>query len=66
MVENIHKINECPDCADPDVVYNERKQQVVCKACGLIYEPLTPKDEETYLGLGKEVNSKSAKKAKRR
>lgn len=49
MVKDIYEIKECPDCASMSVIYNERRQQVVCKSCGLIYEPLTPKEEETYL-----------------
>ena len=72
MVKDIHEIKECPDCASMDILYNERRQQVICRACGLIYEPLTPREEETYLGyLGlakkttpKKVKRKAKKKAR--
>ena len=46
VVKDIHEIKECPECASINIVYNETKQQVICKDCGLIYEPLTPKEEE--------------------
>jgi transcription initiation factor TFIIIB Brf1 subunit/transcription initiation factor TFIIB len=65
MVKGVFKIKECPDCASMDIVHNERRQQVVCKSCGLIYEPLTPKEEETYLGylgLASKAPATNAKK----
>jgi len=49
MVKDIAEIGECPDCASLEIVHNSRLQQVVCKSCGLIYEPLTPRDEQNYL-----------------
>ena len=48
MVSNIKEITECPDCGSTNLVYNEEKSQVICKDCGLIYEPLTPKEEKKY------------------
>lgn len=50
MAKDIHDVKECPDCASPELIYNERRQQVVCKDCGLIYAELTPKEEATYTG----------------
>ncbi len=58
MVESIHEIKECPDCASMDIIYNDRRQQVICKECGLIYEPLTPKEEETYFSAPRRAESK--------
>ena len=41
-ITDIHEIKECPDCASQNLVYNEERQQVICRDCGLIYEPLAP------------------------
>lgn len=54
MVNDINEIKACPECASSDIIYNEEKQQVICKSCGLIYEPLAIKE------------SKAEKKAKPR
>lgn len=48
MIKNIHKIKECPDCAGRKLFYDDDKQQVICKDCGLIYEPLAPKQEKKF------------------
>jgi len=45
---DIHDIKECPDCASQNIVYNEERQQVICRECGLIYEPLTPEAEAKF------------------
>jgi transcription initiation factor TFIIIB Brf1 subunit/transcription initiation factor TFIIB len=45
---NIHDIKECPDCASENLVYNEERQQVICRDCGLIYEPLAPEIEKRF------------------
>ncbi len=47
-IKDIHEVKECPECASMNIVYNEKKQQVICRDCGLIYEPLTPKEEEKF------------------
>ena len=48
MIKNMRKIKECPDCASTNVIYDGKKQQVICKDCGLIYEPLAPKQEKKF------------------
>ncbi|HLD33863.1 MAG TPA: hypothetical protein VJB66_04000 [Candidatus Nanoarchaeia archaeon] len=53
MVLDIYEIKECPDCGSSEIIYNEKKHHVICKDCNVIYEPLTPKEEETYLGYSK-------------
>ncbi len=45
---DIHDIKECPDCASQNIVYNDERQQVICRDCGLIYEPLTPEAEAKF------------------
>jgi transcription initiation factor TFIIIB Brf1 subunit/transcription initiation factor TFIIB len=48
MIKDMRKIKECPDCASRKLFYDDDKQQVICKKCGLIYEPLAPKLEEKF------------------
>ncbi len=48
MINDIRQIKECPDCASSNIVHNIEREQVVCRECGLIYEPLTPAEEEVF------------------
>jgi len=36
------KIKECPDCASRNIIHSEIRDQIICRDCGLVYEPLTP------------------------
>ncbi len=47
-MQDIREIKECPDCASSNIVHNLEREQVVCRECGLIYEPLTPDVEERF------------------
>jgi transcription initiation factor TFIIIB Brf1 subunit/transcription initiation factor TFIIB len=47
-MQDIQEIKECPDCASSNIVHNLEREQVVCRECGLIYEPLTPDVEEKF------------------
>jgi len=64
---DINQIKECPDCASSNIVHNFEREQVVCRECGLIFEPLTPAEEEQFeaahdLGLAKNPAKPAAKK----
>jgi transcription initiation factor TFIIIB Brf1 subunit/transcription initiation factor TFIIB len=48
MIKNIRQVKLCPECGSDNIVYNDRKEQVVCKDCGEIYEPMVPEDEEEF------------------
>lgn len=48
MIGNIHDIKECPQCGSLDLVYRTAQEQVVCKDCGMIFEPLPPAEEEEF------------------
>lgn len=41
IAKDIQKMNECPDCASLNIVHNLDREQLICRECGLIYEPLT-------------------------
>ena len=48
MIKNIQQIRECPDCASSNIVHNEEREEVICRECGLIFEPLAPQMEEAF------------------
>ena len=48
MIKDIKQIKECPDCASSNIVHNIEREQVICRECGLIFEPLTPDVEEEF------------------
>lgn len=48
MIDDINKIKECPDCASMNIVYSISRDQIICKDCGLIFEPLAPEVEATF------------------
>ncbi len=48
MIKDIKEVKECPECGSDNIFHNEKKQQVVCKTCGLIFEPLTPDAEKKF------------------
>jgi transcription initiation factor TFIIIB Brf1 subunit/transcription initiation factor TFIIB len=48
MIRDIHEVTECPDCASSNIMYETKLDQIICRECGLIYEPLTPVEEERY------------------
>ena len=62
---NITEIKECPDCASPNIVRNEEREQLICRECGLIYEPLTPVEEERFEKTHNLAEPKKAKLAKK-
>lgn len=59
---DIKEIKECPDCASSNIVHSEEREQIICRECGLIYEPLTPADENRFESAH-EMGTPSAKKA---
>ncbi|MBW3020441.1 hypothetical protein KY334_04035, partial [Candidatus Woesearchaeota archaeon] len=48
MIKDIHEIKKCPSCLSDDIVYNDKDDQIICKECAEIFEPLTPEDEERF------------------
>ena len=69
MIKDIAEIQECPDCAGINLVKSKDLEQVVCKDCGLVFEPLDPETEEKYekthdLTMGAKKSVPKAKKKK--
>ena len=46
MIDDIKDVKKCPDCYGDELIYKDQDDQVVCRTCGGIFEPLTPKEEE--------------------
>jgi len=72
MIKDVCEVSECPDCASGNIVCNADRQQLICRECGLIFEPLTPVDEAAFershdLGsVAKPVRAKPKAAAKKR
>jgi len=62
---NLQQIKECPDCASSNIVHNLKREQIICRECGLIYEPLTPVEERIFEKTHHMV-TKPAKPAKKK
>jgi len=48
MLKNPLDLKECPDCASPNIGRSEERDQIICRDCGLIFEPLDPETEEQF------------------
>ena len=68
-MKSVCALRECPDCASGNVVCDDAREQLICKDCGLIFEPLVPEEEEnfekTHNIVLAEKKSKSKKAAKK-
>ena len=56
MIKNIKEIKKCPECGSSNIDYDNKKQQIICQDCGMIFEPMAPEREqkfETAAGLKK-------------
>jgi transcription initiation factor TFIIIB Brf1 subunit/transcription initiation factor TFIIB len=45
---DIKKVKFCPECGSNRIRKNVKKQQIICRECGLIYETLSPKEEKRF------------------
>ena len=39
---------ECAECGSKNVHYNEKKEQIICKDCGAIFEEMAPAREKKF------------------
>jgi len=64
-MQDINKMDECPDCASTNIVKNEQREQIICRDCGLIFEPFvteSPIKETKKKTTKKALKKKTAKK----
>jgi len=72
----IEKIKQCPECGSANIVYNKNLNQIICKDCGLIYEPyasvidkiknIAKTTVSVGVGMVKKVARKKGNKAKKK
>lgn len=67
---DIQKMNECPDCASQNIVHSTVREQVICRDCGLVFEPFTSVEKPVVARAppakkAKKAKPKKAKKAKK-
>ena len=48
MITDICKLKECPECASTNIIHSKQRNQLICRDCGLIYEPMAPAREEQF------------------
>ncbi len=62
-MEDLQKIKECPDCASTNILHSQIRDQVICRDCGLIFEPLVL-DVESKLEKNRRLKGKPSKPSK--
>ena len=68
MLKDVKDLRACPDCASGNVAYSDIREQIICRDCGLIFEPLIPTEEQRFEkthGFGEQRESKKVKLAKK-
>lgn len=61
------EIRECPDCGSTNIIHGTIREQIICRDCGLIFEPSVPieaKPAEAPAAPKKAAAKKAKKKAK--
>jgi len=48
MIKDVCELKECPECGSMNIICNKQRNQLICRDCGVIYEPMVPKDEEKF------------------
>jgi transcription initiation factor TFIIIB Brf1 subunit/transcription initiation factor TFIIB len=64
--DHLENITECPDCASQNIVHGMMRDQIICRDCGLIFEPLAPAAAVKPVPAKKGKAKKPAKKAKKK
>jgi len=63
--DHLQSIHECPDCASENIIHSTMRDQVICKDCGLVFEPFMPVDRPVT-AKAREAPARKAKPAKAR
>ncbi len=68
MLKDVKDLQACPDCSSGNVSYSQVREQIICRDCGLIFEPLIPSIEEQFErahGMIKGGSSRPGKEVKK-
>lgn len=60
---DVTDIRECPDCGSPNIIHGTIREQVICRDCGLIFEPAMPIEITPGEAAALAKPAKKAKKA---
>lgn len=60
---DVKEIRDCPDCGSTNIIQSTVRDQVICRECGLIFEPHVPLELEKPVAAPAKVK-KAAKKVK--
>ncbi|MEM4263311.1 MAG: hypothetical protein QW666_00240 [Candidatus Woesearchaeota archaeon] len=63
------EIRECPDCGSTNIIHGTIREQIICRDCGLIFEPAMPIEvkpgEAAALAKPKKAKKKAVKQTKK-
>lgn len=48
MSVDLSKIKQCPECGSFKIKYNKKRDEILCRECGLIFSELTPEQEKKF------------------
>jgi transcription initiation factor TFIIIB Brf1 subunit/transcription initiation factor TFIIB len=48
MIKDACELKECPECGSINIICNKQRNQLICRDCGVIYEPMAPEREEKF------------------
>ena len=48
MAIDLSKLKQCPSCGSDNIIYDESKDEIICKDCRGIFSELTKDQEEQF------------------
>jgi transcription initiation factor TFIIIB Brf1 subunit/transcription initiation factor TFIIB len=63
--DHLQNLNECPDCASQNIVHGLMRDQIICRDCGLIFEPFAAAKPVARAAPGKKSKQAKPKKKSR-
>jgi len=44
----LENIKQCPECGSSKIIYNKKRDEIICRECGLIFSELTSEQEKKF------------------
>lgn len=63
--DHLESVSECPDCASQNIVHGMMRDQIICRDCGLIFEPFAPAEKTARAAPAKKGKARTAKAKKK-
>lgn len=48
MAIDLKKVKACPECGSSNIIHNKKRDEILCKSCGLLFTELTPEQEKKF------------------